>query len=77
VLPDEKGHLKAAEPAKPAKPAAPEKASTPKTSLGEQSKAEARKPKIFVPGPAPDDPGPRRPENDEESTLLSRFRRPT
>jgi HemY protein len=75
--PDEKGVQPSAEAAKPAKPAAPEKASPPKINLGEQPKAEARKPKIFVPGPAPDDPGPRRSDNDEESTLLSRFRRPT
>jgi HemY protein len=77
VLPDEKGGPPIAEAAMPAKPTAPEKASTPKINLGEQSKAEARKPKIFVPGPAPDDPGPRRSDNDEESTVLGRFRRPT
>ena len=40
-------------------------------------KPEVRKPKIFVPGPAPDDPGPRLPESEESSTLLSRFRRPS
>jgi uncharacterized membrane-anchored protein len=40
-------------------------------------KPEVRKPKIFVPGPAPDDPGPRLPESEETSTLLSRFRRPS
>ncbi len=40
-------------------------------------KADTRKPKIFVPGPAPDDPGPRPPEGDEVSTPLSRFRRPS
>ena len=39
-------------------------------------KPEIRKPNIFVPGPAPDDPGPRLPENDEAGTPLSRFRRP-
>ena len=40
-------------------------------------KPEIRKPKIFVPGPAPDDPGPRLPESEETGTLLSRFRRPS
>ncbi len=38
---------------------------------------ETRKPKIFVPGPAPDDPGPRSTEGEEVSTPLSRFRRPS
>jgi HemY protein len=36
-----------------------------------------RTPNIFVPGPAPDDPGPRPPEAEDGSTPLSRFRRPT
>jgi HemY protein len=40
-------------------------------------KSEIRKPKIFVPGPAPDDPGPRLPEGEETGTPLSRFRRPS
>jgi HemY protein len=40
-------------------------------------KSEIRKPKIFVPGPAPDDPGPRLPESEETGTPLSRFRRPS
>jgi HemY protein len=40
-------------------------------------KADLRRPNIFVPGPAPDDPGPRHLEADEVSTPLSRFRRPT
>ncbi len=40
-------------------------------------KPEIRKPKIFVPGPAPDDPGPRLPESEEAETPLSRFRRPS
>ena len=41
-----------------------------------RSKPENRKPKIFVPGPAPDDPGPRLPDGDEPGTPLSRFRLP-
>ena len=41
------------------------------------AKPEIRKPRIFVPGPAPDDPGPRLPENEEAGTPLSRFRRPS
>lgn len=40
-------------------------------------KARPREPKIFVSGPAPDDPGPRAPEGDDLSTPLSRFRRPS
>jgi HemY protein len=36
-----------------------------------------RKPNIFVPGPAPDDPGPRSSDSDELTTPLSRFRRPS
>ncbi len=40
-------------------------------------KPEVRKPNIFVPGPAPDDPGPRLADGDEQDTPLSRFRRPT
>jgi HemY protein len=48
----------------------------PKAAAG-AAKPEIRKPKIFVPGPAPDDPGPRLPENEEDSTPLSRFRRPS
>jgi hypothetical protein len=39
-------------------------------------KASMRRPNIFVPGPAPDDPGPRPPEAEEGSTPLTRFRRP-
>ncbi len=38
--------------------------------------ADDRKPKIFVPGPAPDDPGTKIAEAEEVSTPLSRFRRP-
>ena len=45
-------------------------------SLGKQ-KPEIRKPKIFVPGPAPDDPGPRPAEGEELTTPLTRFRRPS
>ena len=47
----------------------------PKAGIG-TLKPEIRKPKIFVPGPAPDDPGPRLPDGDEPGTPLSRFRRP-
>ncbi len=75
--PDDKGPLKAPETAKGAKPVPPEKTPAPKGDLGDQSKAEARKPKIFVPGPAPDDPGPRRSNGEEETTPFSRFRRST
>ncbi len=46
-------------------------------AAGGTPKPEIRKPKIFVPGPAPDDPGPRLPEGEEDSTPLSRFRRPS
>ncbi|MGO9544100.1 MAG: heme biosynthesis protein HemY [Rhodomicrobium sp.] len=42
-----------------------------------KGKPEIRKPKIFVPGPAPDDPGPLSPEGEEPGTPLSRFRRPS
>ena len=48
----------------------------PKAAAG-TAKPEIRKPKIFVPGPAPDDPGPRLPESEDASTPLSRFRRPS
>ena len=48
----------------------------PKAGIG-TLKPEIRKPKIFVPGPAPDDPGPRLPDGDEPGTPLSRFRRPS
>ncbi|MGO9485695.1 MAG: heme biosynthesis HemY N-terminal domain-containing protein [Rhodomicrobium sp.] len=41
------------------------------------SRPEIRKPQIFVPGRAPDDPGPREPDSDELSTPLSRFRSPS
>jgi HemY protein len=40
-------------------------------------KPEVRKPNIFVPGPAPDDPGPRLADIDELETPVSRFRRPS
>jgi hypothetical protein len=40
-------------------------------------KPEARKLKIFVPGPAPDDPGPALAEGDDLDTHLSRFRGPS
>jgi HemY protein len=49
----------------------------PKMGASSKPKAGARRPNIFVPGPAPDDPGPRPSETDEGGTLLSRFRRPT
>ncbi len=49
----------------------------PKAGAANKPKAGARRPNIFVPGPAPDDPGPRPSEADEASTPLSRFRRPT
>jgi HemY protein len=49
----------------------------PKAGAAGKPKANLRRPNIFVPGPAPDDPGPRPPEADEASTPLSRFRRPT
>jgi HemY protein len=47
----------------------------PKAEAGKPKPA-LRRPNIFVPGPAPDDPGPRSSEADEVSTPLSRFRRP-
>jgi HemY protein len=49
----------------------------PMAGTGGKQKPENRKPKIFVPGPAPDDPGPRASDADEVSTPLSRFRRPS
>ncbi len=49
---------------------------SPKAGAG-AAKPEVRKPKIFVPGPAPDDPGPRLSENEEDGTPLSRFRGPS
>jgi HemY protein len=42
-----------------------------------KAKPEIREAKIFVSGPAPDDPGPQAPESDEVSTPLSRFRNPS
>lgn len=48
-----------------------------KAAVPAKLKPESRKPKIFIPGPAPDDPGPRAPEGEDDSTILSRFRRPT
>src|SRR5215469_5889295 len=47
-------------------PAAPKAGDAPKPKAG------VRKPNIFVPGPAPDDPGPRPSEAEEASTPLSR-----
>jgi HemY protein len=38
-------------------------------------KQEVRKPKMFVPGPAPDDPGPKSADDDELGLPLNRFRR--
>jgi hypothetical protein len=49
----------------------------PRAAAAAKPKANLQRPNIFVPGPAPDDPGPRPPEADEVSTPLSRFRRPT
>ncbi len=49
----------------------------PKAANAGKSAPETRKPKIFVPGPAPDDPGPRSTEGEEVSTPLTRFRRPS
>src|SRR5262249_36291632 len=65
-------------PAKPEeeKPAEAELAA-PKTEASSSPKAGMRRPNIFGPGPAPDDPGPRPSETDDVSTLLSRFRRPS
>lgn len=40
-------------------------------------KPQPRKPTIFVPGPAPDDPGPRTAETEDDSTPLSRYRDPS
>jgi hypothetical protein len=37
----------------------------------------ARLPNIFIPGPAPDDPGPREADPDELSTPLTRYRQPS
>jgi HemY protein len=56
---------------------APEVQSVPKIGLPGKLKQESRKPTIFVPGPAPDDPGPRFPDGDDGSTPLSRFRGPS
>jgi HemY protein len=49
----------------------------PKAGAAGQPKVPVRRPNIFVPGPAPDDPGPRPAESEDGSTPLSRFRRPT
>jgi HemY protein len=51
--------------------------SVPKIGLSGKLKQEGRKPTIFVPGPAPDDPGPRLPDGEDGSTPLSRFRGPS
>jgi HemY protein len=51
-------------------------AASPKAGTAVTPKAGMRRPNIFVPGPAPDDPGPRPSDADEGSTPLSRFRRP-
>jgi HemY protein len=39
-------------------------------------KPDRSSPAIFIPGPAPDDPGPRSSEIEDASTLLTRYRRP-
>ena len=52
-------------------------AQQPKSASAAKPQADARKLNIFVPGPAPDDPGPHAGENDELPTPLSRFRRPS
>lgn len=59
--------------------AAPASAITkfPKPFAGAKPKPETRQPNIFVPGPAPDDPGPRPPESEDFSNPLTRFRRPS
>ncbi|MFY9641803.1 MAG: heme biosynthesis HemY N-terminal domain-containing protein [Rhodomicrobium sp.] len=57
--------------------AAPRMQIVPKPVSAGKASSEPRKPKIFVPGPAPDDPGPRSTESEEASTPLSRFRRPS
>jgi len=49
----------------------------PNAASAGKSKPAIRKPNIFVPGPAPDDPGPRSPDSDELTTPLTRFRRPS
>lgn len=51
--------------------------SVPRIGLTGKMKQEGRKPTIFVPGPAPDDPGPRSPDGEDGSTPLSRFRGPS
>ncbi len=48
----------------------------PRTVPVSRPKGDIRRPNIFVPGPAPDDPGPRSAEPEELGTPLSRFRRP-
>ena len=52
-------------------------ATQPKSASAAKPQADVRKLNIFVPGPAPDDPGPQSGENEELSTPLSRFRRPS
>lgn len=42
-----------------------------------QPSRQARLPNIFIPGPAPDDPGPREADPDELSTPLTRYRQPS
>ena len=71
---EEEGRRGASSPKEPAP--APAIQIVPKAGIG-TLKPEIRKPKIFVPGPAPDDPGPRLPDGDEPGTPLSRFRRPS
>jgi HemY protein len=65
---------------RPAKPEGEKPAQTkplaPKAGEAGKPKPPMSRPNIFVPGPAPDDPGPRSSEADEVSTPLSRFRRP-
>ena len=58
----------------PASAAASEAAKPSSTAYAETLKPEIRKPKIFVPGPAPDDPGPRTIDNEDAGTPLTRFR---
>ncbi|MGO9172180.1 MAG: heme biosynthesis protein HemY [Rhodomicrobium sp.] len=49
----------------------------PNAASAGKPKPAIRKPNIFVPGPAPDDPGPKSSDSDELTTPLSRFRRPS